>query len=111
MKSTPWPRLPAPSGDGRRRALSVAVLLLITLLVVFASAFARDLNHDEEQFIAPPALLGQGLLPYGDYPFFHTPNLVFIFAALFKTTTHYLLAARAFNASCAALLLLLIFGF
>lgn len=112
MKSTPWPPPSAPSpNERRRRALAVACFLAIVCLL-FAGAFARDLNHDEEQFIAPPVLLLRGgLLPYLDYPCFHTPDLIFIFAALFATTTRYLLAARAFNACCAALLLLIIFTF
>ncbi|MGI8436007.1 MAG: hypothetical protein ACR2NX_03765, partial [Chthoniobacterales bacterium] len=93
------------------RAL-VSASLLVVLLLFFASALARALNHDEHQFIAPAVLfLHAGLLPYRDFPCFHTPDLIFVFAALFTTTPHYLLAARAFNAGCAALLLLLVFGF
>ena len=88
----------------------VLTLLLAILLLLFVRAMARELNHDEHQFIAPPALLLRaGLLPYRDYPFFHMPNLVFVFATLFSTTSHLLLAARCFNAFCAALLLVLIF--
>lgn len=86
--------------------------LFAILLLLFVRALARELNHDEEQFIAAPALLLRaGLLPYRDYAFFHTPDLIFIFAALFATTSHFLLAARSFNSSCAALLLLLLFVF
>jgi hypothetical protein len=45
------------------------------------------LNHDEHQFVAPSVLLlREGLLPYRDYPFFHTPNLVFVFAPLFAAS-------------------------
>ena len=90
----------------------VAAGLLAVLAVLFVRAFSRELNHDEYQFIAPAALfLHSGLLPYRDFPCFHTPNLNLVFAALFATTKHYLLAARAFNAGCAALLLLLVFAF
>lgn len=96
---------------GRRRAW-VVVCLVALLGLFFSWSFARDLNHDEHQFIAPAVLfLHAGLLPYRDYACFHTPDLIFIFAALFTTTNHYLLAARAFNAGCAALLLLLVFNF
>lgn len=96
---------------GPRGALVVASLLAI-LLLLFLRAMMRELNHDEHQFIAPPALLLQaGLLPYRDYACFHTPDLIFVFAALFATTPHFLLAARAFNAFCAAFLLLLLFAF
>ncbi len=112
MKSTPWPPPSASWPNERRRRALVAISFLAIVLLLLARAFARDLNHDEEQFIAPPALLLHGgLLPYRDYPCFHTPDLIFVFAALFATTTHYLLAARAFNAFCAALLLLLLFAF
>ncbi len=90
----------------------IAAGLFAVLLLLFVRSFARDLNHDEHQFIAPAALfLHSGLLPYRDFPCFHTPDLTLVFAALFATTTHYLLAARAFNAGCAALLLLLVFVF
>src|SRR5258705_13729729 len=58
-----------------RLAVVVASLLAI-LLLLFVRARARELNHAEEQFLAPPALLLQSdLLPYRDYPCFHTPNL------------------------------------
>lgn len=98
--------------DRKFRLAVVVASLLAILLLLFVRAMARELNHDEEQFLAPPALLLQSdLLPYRDYPCFHTPNLIFVFAALFAATPHFLLATRCFNASCAALLLLLLFGF
>ena len=108
-----WPNKPSvPPTRRRGHRASVVVLVLGVLLLLFVRALARPLNHDEHQFIAPAALLlHRGLLPYLDFPFFHTPDLILIFAALFATTTHYLLAARAFNAGCAALLLLLLFAF
>ncbi|MGI8431187.1 MAG: hypothetical protein ACR2MW_02705, partial [Chthoniobacterales bacterium] len=88
----------------------VGVALLATLLFLFLRIFARELNHDEEQFIAPPALLLRaGLFPYRDYACFHTPDLTLVLAALYARTAHLLLAARAFNGVCAALLLGLIF--
>src|SRR3972149_7627683 len=59
----------------------------------------RGLNHDEHQFVASGVLLAkEGLLPYLDYPYFHVPNLVFIYAALFNFTDHYFLAARLLSA-------------
>lgn len=85
--------------------------LLVVLLWLLARAMARELNHDEHQFVAPPVLLlREGLLPYRDYPFFHTPNLVFVFAPLLAATSRLLLAARLFNVLCAAALLLLVFA-
>src|SRR2546423_3566203 len=97
--------------NGALQIALVVTCLFALLLLLFVRAMARELNHDEHQFIAPPALLLRaGLLPYRDYPFFHMPNLVFVFAALFSTTSHLLLAARCFNAFYAALLLLLVFA-
>ncbi len=43
----------------------------------------------------------QGLLPYRDFPHFHTPYLAFGYALLFHTTDHLLLAARLFSVVCA----------
>ncbi len=102
------------STDGRRQSyLAVGIIgapVLLVILLLFVRAMARPLNHDEHQFIAPAALLlRNGLLPYRDYPVFHTPDLVFVFAGIFALTSHLLLAARGFNAFCAALLLLLVF--
>ena len=98
----------------RDRVFRMAVVgsgLLAIVLLLFMRAMARELNHDEHQFIAPGALLLRaGLLPYRDYPLFHMPDLVFIFAAIFATTSHLLLAARCFNTLCAALLLLSVFA-
>ena len=99
-----------PAEPTRSRTVSV---ILLGALCVFRAAvcLSRGLHHDEEQFIASGALLArEGLLPYIDYPYFHLPNLVFIFAALFKTNDFLLLTARSFNIVCACLLLVLIFG-
>lgn len=60
------------------------------------------LNHDEHQFIAAGQLLAQhALLPYRDYPYFHTPVLVLVYAALFEQTDHLFFAARLFSMVCA----------
>ncbi len=85
--------------------------ILLGVCLLFLRSLARPLNHDEHQFVTPAMLfLRDGLLPYRDYPFFHTPNLVFVYTALFSVTSHLLLAARCFNAGCAALLLTVIFA-
>jgi hypothetical protein len=91
----------------------VGTLSLLLLLLPFLGVycFARPLNHDEEQFVASGALLARGgLFPYLDYPYFHLPNLVFVYAVLFSTNDFLLLTARCFNVACAALLLLLFFS-
>lgn len=61
--------------------------------------------------MASGALLARmGLLPYLDYPYFHLPNLVFVYAAIFSTNDFLLLSARSFNIFCAWLLVLLVFA-
>ena len=87
------------------RVVSVPVLLLATALVfpfVAALAMTKGLNHDENQHVAAGAMVARGLLPYRDFPHFHTPYLAFIYAALFHVTDHLLLAARLFGAACAS---------
>lgn len=94
-----WPRSPE------------IVVLFLVLLVLGAGCLPRALNHDEAQFVASGALLNRaGLLPYLDYPYFHFPNLVFVFAGLFSAGNFLLLTARSFNVACAWLLLLLVFS-
>jgi len=93
-----------------RAGFTVAALVAI-IGFLFVCSMGRALNHDEHQFVAPGVLLLRaGLLPYRDYPFFHMPDLVFIFAGFFSLTSHLLLAARCFNVLCATLLLLLVFA-
>jgi hypothetical protein len=70
----------------------------------------HELSHDEHQFVASAVLLAKHhLVPYRDFPFFHTPNLLFAYAVLFNFTSRLLLAARLFSAACAALSISLIF--
>ena len=80
------------------------------LLMTFSFAIRAEYGHDEDQFIASARLLlDKGLLPYRDYPFFHTPYLVFIYAILFRFTADMnLLAARTFSALCAAITIVLV---
>jgi hypothetical protein len=93
------------------RAGVIAAALVAMIGFLFVRSMGRELNHDEHQFVAPPALmLRGGLLPYRDYPFFHMPVLVLVFAGIFSLTSHLLLAARCFNGVCAVLLLLLVFA-
>lgn len=94
-----------------RNGVIVAAGILLVLMLLFVRSMARPLNHDENQFIAPAVLLlRHGLLPYRDYPVFHTPYLLFLFAGLFALTSHLLLAARGFNVLCAVSLLALVFA-
>src|SRR4030042_607708 len=91
--------------------LLVVCLFLFTLALNFSRSVRADYNHDEDQFIASARLLlDEGLLPYRDYPYFHTPYLVFIYALLFALTGSYnLLTARLFSAVCATASVMLVF--
>jgi len=71
----------------------------------------KPLNHDEHQFIASAVLLAKNLqIPYEDFPYFHMPNLVLVYAIIFKYTDQVLLGARIFSVVCAFATLLLIFS-
>ena len=95
-----------PAADQPASVFRAAVFFLVTALVfplVLGLAMTKGLNHDEHQHIAAGALVARdGLLPYRDFPHFHTPYLAFIYAALFHATDHLLLAARLFGALCAS---------
>jgi 4-amino-4-deoxy-L-arabinose transferase-like glycosyltransferase len=111
----------ASDGIGRQRGhwnalktvqiLLVVCLFLFTLVLNFSRAVRADYNHDEDQFIASARLLlDEGLLPYRDYPYFHTPYLVFVYALLFALTGSYnLLTARLFSAVCTTASVMLVF--
>lgn len=91
-----------------RNSCVAALLLIVCALLIFSQSMAAHLDHDEHQFIASGALLARrGLLPYRDYPYFHTPYLVVFDALLCKLTSHLLLAARTassvFAAACVGL--------
>jgi 4-amino-4-deoxy-L-arabinose transferase-like glycosyltransferase len=90
--------------------VSIAFLFGAFLLILVRS-MENDYNRDENQFIASAYLfVKQGLLPYVDYPYFHMPNLVFLYAGLFKLSSHKLLIARFFSAICASLVLIILYG-
>ena len=94
------------------RRLLVIGLFLFVLAFNLSRAVRTDYNHDEDQFITSVRLLlDDGLLPYRDYPYFHTPYLVFIYAPLFALTGNFnLLAGRFFSAICATASVMLVFG-
>jgi hypothetical protein len=77
-------------------------LWLGLLLLVFANAVSKPLNHDEHQFVASGWLIGRlGLLPYRDFPYFHLPYLSWLYAGIFLFTDHLLLGARLISALAA----------
>ena len=96
-----------------RLAQSAGLLLLITLLVLpltFSLSMGKGFSHDEHQHVAAGALFArEGLLPYKDFAYFHTPHLVFVYGWLFGNGSYLLFKARAFSAVCATLTAGLIF--
>src|SRR5262249_51328893 len=99
-----------PSG---RRVPAFILLAVVVFLLLFARSMYRPLDLDEHQFVAPPALLvRQHAQPYLDYPYFHMPNLVYLYAGLTGWVPYKLLAARTVSALCgtATVLLLLLAG-
>ena len=85
--------------------LRLGVLLVLGALAlpfILHLAMSRGLSHDEHQHIAAGMLWArEGLVPYRDYPHFHTPYLAFLYGELFRWTEHPLLVARVFSALCA----------
>ena len=89
----------------RRLAIFSVIFLGWLLVVLFTRTMNLRFDHDEHQFVASGVLLAQdGLLPYRDFPYFHMPNLALVYAALFRLTDYYLLAARIFSVSRLVLL-------
>ena len=92
-------------------AFALAVLLLLILSTVLAGvALPREIDHDEHQFVASGILLArQGLLPYRDYPYFHVPNLVYLYGLIDLLAASPLLAARLTSLAFATLSLGIVF--
>lgn len=82
---------------------AVATLGLVSLACSLVLAFEKAVNHDEYQHVAAGLLFAhEGLLPYRDYPYFHTPYLVFIYGAVFRFSDHPFLVARLLSGAAAA---------
>lgn len=95
----------------RTQHLFTGVFLLILFLLLLNLGMEKPLDHDEHQFVASAALYARdGLLPYRDYPYFHQPYLVFIYAAIFQISDRLLFSARLFSIFCAFTTLALVFG-
>jgi len=90
-------------------AVVAAITAAGALAVLLACGLSAPLKNDEHQFIASAALLRGSVLPYRDFPYFHVPNLTFLYAALFQATDHLLLAARICSALCGWITLAVIF--
>lgn len=74
-------------------------ITLVVFVLLFSRAMTRTLDPDEHQFIAPALLYNlEHLRPYVDYPLFHTPLLVYIYAAILNVSDNALLVTRTFSA-------------
>jgi hypothetical protein len=88
----------------------LAALALCVFTLLFARSMTRPLDLDEHQFVAPPALLvHQGVVPYSDYPYFHMPTLVYVYAGLTGWIPYKLLAARLVSVACGTATVMLLF--
>ena len=83
------------------RCLAVALVVAAAGILIFSEALGKYLSHDENQFIAPAALIARdGLLPYRDYALLHVPTQVLLFAGFDKIFGQILLPARLFCGLC-----------
>jgi hypothetical protein len=95
--------------SGTRRWVFL-LLAVLAFALLFARSMSRFFDLDEHQFVVPPILLDhEGLLPYADYPYFHMPGLVYLYAPLLAWTPHKLLAARLVSVGCGFAALVLLF--
>jgi len=91
--------------------IAIAAALGLLLVAMFAHGMGVRLNHDEQQFVAAGRVLElHGELPYRDFPFFHTPLLVWIDAAVDSCTDYLLLAGRGLSVAFGWISLCVIFG-
>ena len=91
-----------PAADSRRLIRDFIIVAALALPFVLTLSMTRGLSHDEHQHVAAGALFArEGLLPYRDFPYFHTPYLVFIYGLLFQATEHLLFVARLFSVASA----------
>ena len=99
----------ATAAVNARWIVSAGVLFALFFVTLFALAAGRGLNIDEHGFVATGALLlREGSLPFRDYPWFHTPNLTFLYALTFSLSDHLLLSARVVSVICTWIMLVLI---
>ena len=90
---------------------TIAALAGFVFLLLFARSMARELDIDEQVFIASAILVERdGLLPYEDFPYYHMPTQVYLYALLTHYSPYKLLAIRTLTTVCGTATLLLLFG-
>jgi len=94
--------LPVPcSGEPPSRRGVFLLITGIVFVLLFSRNMSRHFDLDEHQFVAPPILLREdGRVPYADYPYFHMPTLVGVYAGTITWSPYKLLAARMFYTLC-----------
>jgi hypothetical protein len=86
-------------------ALVFVAAVIVTFPLFFAQSMGRSLSHDEHQHVSAGILVAkEGLLPYRDFPFFHTPNLPLVYGLFLGHCDQLLLSARLFSTICASLI-------
>jgi hypothetical protein len=89
---------------------AILFVVFVFLLICNRAMLIQD-NHDEQLFMDSGYLLAtKGLLPYRDYAYFHTPNLVFVYALIDKLTVFRLLYTRIFSTVFGTLTIAVIFA-
>jgi len=92
------------------RILPPLLFFSLAALLLLGSSMNANLIRDEHQFVASAKIfLDDNLTPYVDYPYFHMPYLVFIYAFIYKFCGFVLLAARLVSVFSGFLILLLVF--
>src|SRR5574342_634021 len=93
-----------------RTFLAIAAVFAYVAAAALSSSLLTGLDHDEHQFMAGAYLVAEhSLHPYQDFPYFHMPNLVYLYSLFFLFTDYPFLCARLFSALCAIGIALAIF--
>lgn len=102
-----------PARSGWLASAGIAALAaLVVFPLLFAQSMMRGLSHDEQQHVAAGVLMArEGLLPYRDFPYLHTPYLPLVYSQFLGRSEYLLLATRLFSAICDALVAGLVFLF
>ncbi len=78
-----------------RRAIPFLACSVFGTAAAMWFALTGGLSHDEHQHLAAGCMiLREGLMPYRDFPCFHTPYLPYLYAALFQLPVGLLMIAR-----------------
>jgi hypothetical protein len=94
------------AGSFRARLIVFLAISIVTLPIVLGLGMTKGLSHDEHQHIAAGALIArEGLLPYRDFPHFHTPYLAYAYALAFRVSDHLLVAGRLISVLSATAIL------